>query len=127
MSSIIEKAIHEKPTQLALIREAECIGCTKCIQACPFDSIIGGAKQMHTVLMDLCTGCGLCVIPCPVDCIEMVDFERLTYHPNQARERFNAHKLRVERKVTGQVADNVAAKKAYIQAAIQRAKNKKID
>src|SRR3990167_5561207 len=24
-----------KPNRLAVIREAECIGCTKCIQACP--------------------------------------------------------------------------------------------
>jgi len=60
------------PPQVALIVEADCIGCTKCIQACPVDAIIGGAKFMHTVLEDLCTGCGLCVPPCPVDCIEMI-------------------------------------------------------
>jgi len=56
----------------ALIDEAECIGCTKCIQACPVDAIVGAAKQMHTVLAAECTGCDLCVEPCPVDCIEMV-------------------------------------------------------
>lgn len=60
------------PPQVALIVEADCIGCTKCIQACPVDAIVGGAKFMHTVLEDLCTGCGLCLPPCPVDCIEMV-------------------------------------------------------
>lgn len=60
------------PPQVALIVEADCIGCTKCSQACPVDAIIGGAKFMHTVLEDLCTGCGLCVPPCPVDCIEMI-------------------------------------------------------
>ncbi|WDG76330.1 electron transport complex subunit RsxB [Pseudomonas chlororaphis] len=59
------------PAQVAFIREAECIGCTKCIQACPVDAIVGAAKQMHTVLIDECTGCDLCVAPCPVDCIEM--------------------------------------------------------
>ncbi|ADN76439.1 electron transport complex, RnfABCDGE type, B subunit [Ferrimonas balearica DSM 9799] len=57
--------------KVAYIREAECIGCTKCIQACPVDAIIGTGKQMHTVLADQCTGCDLCVEPCPVDCIEM--------------------------------------------------------
>ena len=62
----------EKPPVLALIREAECIGCTKCIQACPVDAIIGAPKAMHTVLADLCTGCELCVPPCPVDCIDLV-------------------------------------------------------
>ena len=62
----------EKPPVLALIREAECIGCTKCIQACPVDAIIGAPRAMHTVLADLCTGCELCVPPCPVDCIDLV-------------------------------------------------------
>ena len=59
------------PAQVAYIREAECIGCTKCIQACPVDAILGAAKLMHTVIVDECTGCDLCVAPCPVDCIEM--------------------------------------------------------
>ena len=62
----------EKSAVVALIREAECIGCTKCIQACPVDAIIGAPKLMHTVLADLCTGCELCVAPCPVDCIDLV-------------------------------------------------------
>ena len=57
---------------VAFIREAECIGCTKCIQACPVDAILGAAKQMHTVIVDECTGCDLCVEPCPVDCIDMI-------------------------------------------------------
>ena len=57
---------------VVFIREAECIGCTKCIQACPVDAIIGASKWMHTVLADLCTGCNLCIPPCPVDCIDIV-------------------------------------------------------
>jgi len=61
-----------KPAQVALIIEADCIGCTKCIQACPVDAIVGGAKYMHTVLPDLCTGCELCIPPCPVDCIALI-------------------------------------------------------
>lgn len=60
------------PAQVAFIREAECIGCTKCIQACPVDAIVGAAKFMHTVIADECTGCDLCVAPCPVDCIDML-------------------------------------------------------
>lgn len=62
----------EKPPQLALIREVECIGCTKCIQACPVDAIVGAPKLMHTVIAELCTGCELCLPPCPVDCIDLV-------------------------------------------------------
>lgn len=58
--------------KVAFIREDECIGCTKCIQACPMDAILGAAKQMHTVIVSECTGCDLCVEPCPVDCIDMI-------------------------------------------------------
>lgn len=61
-----------KPPVVALIVEADCIGCTKCILACPVDAIVGAPKQMHTVIADLCTGCELCLPPCPVDCIVLV-------------------------------------------------------
>ncbi|UFH48387.1 RnfABCDGE type electron transport complex subunit B [Pseudomonas sp. KNUC1026] len=60
------------PAQVAYIREAECIGCTKCIQVCPVDAIVGAPKLMHTVLSDECTGCDLCLAPCPVDCIDLL-------------------------------------------------------
>ncbi|MGL6177309.1 MAG: electron transport complex subunit RsxB [Vibrionaceae bacterium] len=66
---------HEKAPadvkMVAFIDEANCIGCTKCIQACPVDAISGSARQLHTVVEALCTGCELCVAPCPTDCIMM--------------------------------------------------------
>lgn len=58
--------------KVAFIREAECIGCAKCIPACPVDAILGAPKFMHTVIESECTGCDLCIDPCPVDCIELV-------------------------------------------------------
>ncbi|MDD9197412.1 electron transport complex subunit RsxB [Aliivibrio sp. S3MY1] len=57
---------------IAFIHEDMCIGCTKCIQACPVDAIVGGTKALHTVIEAECTGCDLCVAPCPTDCIEMI-------------------------------------------------------
>jgi electron transport complex protein RnfB len=66
---------EENVKTVAYIREDECIGCTKCIQACPVDAILGAAKQMHTVIISECTGCDLCVEPCPVDCIDMLPIE----------------------------------------------------
>ena len=59
----------QAPPQVAFVIEPDCIGCTKCIQACPVDAIVGGSKRMHVVIEPLCTGCELCVPACPVDCI----------------------------------------------------------
>ncbi|MAY42533.1 MULTISPECIES: electron transport complex subunit RsxB [unclassified Neptuniibacter] len=72
----LEGGVEEEPVKtVAYIREDECIGCTKCIQACPVDAILGAAKLMHTVIETECTGCDLCVEPCPVDCIDMLPVE----------------------------------------------------
>ena len=61
----------EKEKHVALIDESLCIGCVKCINACPTDAILGAAKQMHSVLAEECTGCELCIAPCPMDCISL--------------------------------------------------------
>ncbi len=73
-----ENGVAKEVKTVAVIDEDVCIGCTKCIQACPIDAILGAAKQMHTVIADECTGCDLCVEPCPVDCIDMVPIEDTT-------------------------------------------------
>ena len=70
-----EEGVDVGVKKVAFIREDECIGCTKCIQACPVDAIVGAAKLMHTVIADECTGCDLCVEPCPVDCIDMIEVQ----------------------------------------------------
>ncbi|WP_192456930.1 electron transport complex subunit RsxB [Musicola keenii] len=61
----------EPQRKVAWIDESHCIGCTKCIQACPVDAIVGSTRAVHTVIRDLCTGCDLCIPPCPTDCIEL--------------------------------------------------------
>ncbi|MBV9576564.1 MAG: RnfABCDGE type electron transport complex subunit B [Gammaproteobacteria bacterium] len=129
---LAEMEAKAKPPLVARIREAECIGCTKCIQACPVDAIIGSAKNMHAVINAECTGCELCVPPCPVDCIDMLNLtneaatEDKKKKADHARKRFHARNQRLtrEKKCTPQKSaiDN---KKSYIQAAIARAKEKK--
>lgn len=82
---------------VATIRESECIGCTKCIQACPVDAIVGSSKLMHSVIDHECTGCGLCVEPCPVDCIDMQAVPEPAYDKDVARARFHAREVRILR------------------------------
>ena len=118
----------EAPAQVAYIREAECIGCTKCIQACPVDAIVGAAKLMHTVIMDECTGCDLCVAPCPVDCIEMRPAAGLVpivgglatsedlRHPrslkrDRARRRYEQRNARLQREEAQKLAERLARAK----------------
>ncbi|MBD1228280.1 electron transport complex subunit RsxB [Xenorhabdus griffiniae] len=67
-----DDSVQNPARKVAFIDEENCIGCTKCIQACPVDAIIGANRAMHTVVEDLCTGCDLCVAPCPTDCITMI-------------------------------------------------------
>lgn len=131
-----------KPPAVAFIQEATCIGCTKCIQACPTDAIIGAGKLMHTVISDACTGCELCLEPCPVDCIDMIKTSKkpAAIQSTQAsnwRKRFNQRNARLQlqqeekkkqhlsAKKTGSKAETLANRKAAIAAAIERVNQKK--
>ena len=51
------------------VDEARCIGCARCLDACPVDAIVGAQGAMHTVVEPWCIGCDLCLPACPVDCI----------------------------------------------------------
>ena len=109
----------EKPRMLARIIEADCIGCTKCIQACPVDAIVGAAKLMHTVIVDDCTGCELCVPACPVDCIvlEPMPTEQIDLaHADAAREHFRKREARLAREAAEREAE-LAARKAAVDVA----------
>lgn len=137
----------EKPKVVAVIREAECIGCTKCIQACPVDAIIGKSRKMHSIITDECNGCDLCVEPCPVDCIDMVELalnkqpshmseEALVEQANHYRNRKQAKDIRLKKRANEKMmkhkrAKNVGLetktatkdeKQAFIAQAIERAK-----
>ena len=138
LASMKEKT---RPPALALIREDECIGCTKCIQACPVDAIVGSAKHMHSIIAQECTGCGLCLDPCPVDCIELIPLQKQTYDSDTARRHYEARQTRVlqekqqqetqyraQRLLAQQSKDASIerdAKNAYIQKALARVKAKK--
>ena len=101
----------EAPRTVAYILEEHCIGCTKCLPACPVDAIVGANKRMHTVIAELCTGCELCIAPCPVDCIVMVPdtanngAPRAGFPEDEARrlrERYAAHLRRRDTRAAAQ-------------------------
>jgi Na+-translocating ferredoxin:NAD+ oxidoreductase subunit B len=130
---LADMAEKTKAKTLAYIREAECIGCMKCINVCPVDAILGSAKHMHTVIADECTGCDLCVPACPVDCIDLLNPASLLQDEktkaDHARKRFNAREQRLAQekavKKSLRLDDTVLNKRNYIQEAIERAKAKK--
>lgn len=121
-----------KPKARAVIDEAECIGCTLCLEACPVDAILGAGKRMHTVIAPECTGCELCVAPCPVDCIRMVPVADETISAGQARaaadlarQRHALHQARPPARRRADAATRAAdaarkARQAAIAAAVAR-------
>lgn len=114
-----EVRLKTRAPATAIIREAECIGCTKCIQACPVDAIIGSGKLLHTVLSDECTGCGLCIEPCPVDCIDLKPLEQPAYNPILAKHRYEARQQRLAAQSQEHQAKHQQAqqsRQAYLQA-----------
>ena len=123
--------------QLAVIREIDCVGCGKCLPACPVDAIIGAPKFLHTVLESECIGCKLCVSPCPMDCIEMVEIptpvspEEKTLKANQAKLRFQARTKRLLKQEAPKLQDTSGLShktkiREEIAAAVERVKRNRV-
>ena len=107
----IDPVTHRPQEVRAIIREDDCIGCTKCIPACPVDAIVGTGKHMHTIFTDLCTGCELCLPPCPVDCIDLVPIDRQLSEEQRIaeqhhlKERYHTHLNRVAEQMADATLD----------------------
>jgi electron transport complex protein RnfB len=85
-------AKRSKPALKAKIIAQDCIGCMKCIKACPIDAIIGGKKKLHAIIEQDCTGCELCIDPCPVDCIELLPAPNNSSENLFKRSKYLKHK-----------------------------------
>ncbi len=131
---------HELRTR-AVIDEARCIGCRKCLDVCPVDAVVGARKRMHTVIVAECNGCGLCAPPCPVDCIVFVPVappagpgpwpEYTLAETGRWRVRAEARRARLAlrqaaRARRGSIFPSREAIRADIRAALERAKRKRI-
>ena len=107
---------------VALIDEARCIGCARCIDACPVDAIVGARGLMHTVVARLCVGCDLCLPACPVDCIDMVPAPEpwTVADAVAAKARAAARKRRLARLAPRSRAD----RRAVLDAVLGRARRR---
>ena len=95
-----------KPVEVeAVIDEALCIGCYKCVTACPVDAIVGAAKLMHTVIASDCTGCELCLEPCPVDCIDLVEVNTQKLNQPKLRQQFKTRYTRHQSRLSNQIEE----------------------
>ena len=126
---------------IAIIDENLCIGCVKCIKACPIDAIVGAPKLMHTVIKAECSGCELCIPVCPMDCIQMEVLPERSIDEQEIksrhwRERYDARNTRLSKNEVIKQARHEAAKlnkqeterknkRAVIAAAIARSKMKR--
>jgi electron transport complex protein RnfB len=110
-----------KRATVALIDEARCIGCARCLDACPVDAIVGARGLMHTVVAPLCIGCDLCLPPCPVDCIEVVPAPAFwtAADARAAKQRAAARKRRLARRAAVRPSDP-ARRRAVLAAALAR-------
>jgi len=126
-----------KPPSRVRIDEDRCIGCTKCIQACPVDAIIGTSKAMHSIIPSECMGCDLCIPACPVDCIHPYPVTTPHHNTHYLAEQFAKKNARLtlaqqrqaeahkKRKLGTQSNAAQSARQAAIQAALSRVKAKK--
>jgi len=73
---------EEAEPRIASIDPSLCIGCLRCFNECSTDAIVGGPKQIHTVLTDYCHGCAKCFSTCPTEAVSMkpVPVNLATWH-----------------------------------------------
>jgi len=109
---------HVKREAVAMVDESRCIGCTRCIDACPVDAIVGAHSLMHTVVEPWCIGCALCLPPCPVDCIDMVAPQG-SWNAELKRAAGRRGQRRIER-LRGKTVTPVRDRKAVLAAALAR-------
>ncbi|WP_298134216.1 RnfABCDGE type electron transport complex subunit B [Acidiferrobacter sp.] len=83
------------PRTLVAIDPGGCIGCARCLPACPVDAIVGAPGLLHAVVAGQCTGCLLCLAPCPVDCIRVHAYEGPAHDPWPDRSGAEAHEARL--------------------------------
>jgi Na+-translocating ferredoxin:NAD+ oxidoreductase subunit B len=106
---------------VVLIDEARCIGCARCLDACPVDAIVGAPALMHTVVEPWCIGCDRCVPACPVDCIAVLA-PRAPWSDAERRAAGKRARRRRQRLAARQISPYQGDRKALLAALLARAR-----
>ena len=107
-----------KRSTVVAIDEARCIGCARCLDACPVDAIVGAQGLMHTVVEPWCIGCDLCLPACPVDCMAAVA-PRDRWSDAERRAAGERGKRRRQRLAAGNISPYPGDRKALLRALLE--------
>jgi ferredoxin len=80
---------------IARIDDEACVGCGKCVKACPINALAMTAaanpkqKRKQDVKVDtsICIGCGVCALKCPTKACALVKRKQRVIHPETTFER----------------------------------------
>jgi Na+-translocating ferredoxin:NAD+ oxidoreductase subunit B len=122
------KTLTHKPAITVEIDAQACIGCMKCIHACPIDAIIGTGKRLHAVIESDCTGCELCVPKCPVDCIQIRplahnDPQSLYQRAAYSQKRYQSRTQRIKTQEAQRAQAHKQAKAGFMNTASEHSIN----
>lgn len=116
-------------SEKAVIDESKCIGCGKCVEACPFGAIVMQSST-PTVVPLMCEGCGVCKVVCPVDAVEVKKAVTGSINTNDTKYGFplvtgylklgehnSGHLVASVKKLGQKTAENVGAETLVVDAA----------
>ena len=63
-----EGAITQNAKGVYMINKKKCVGCGKCVEACPFGLVVKADDKEYA---SKCIACGICVKACPMEVLEI--------------------------------------------------------
>ena len=64
-------AIPRNPTGLYILNKTTCVGCGKCVEACPMKVMV-----LANETASKCIACGICAKACPMEVLEVIENDK---------------------------------------------------